>query len=73
MNDTDMRSVVWDTNLLPFCLGAVDWTVVMVSVCMKRRGKERTNGLRKPGKPKMTKKKNHFTGTDLLNTLMNFL
>jgi hypothetical protein len=38
-----MRSVLErDTNLLPFCLGAVGCAVVMVSVEAKRREKERT-------------------------------
>ena len=37
-----MRSVVWDTNLLPYCFGAVDCAVVMVSVEAKMRENEGT-------------------------------
>ena len=37
-----MRSVVWDTDLLPFRFGAVGCAVVMVSVEAKMRENERT-------------------------------
>jgi len=37
-----VRSVVWDTNLLPYCFGAVGCAVVMVPVEAKRRENERT-------------------------------
>jgi len=45
-----VRSVEWDTNLLPFCLGAVDCAVVMVSVEAKRKENERTNVIEKTSK-----------------------
>ena len=38
-----VRSAELDTNLLPFCLGAVGCAVVMVSVEAKRKENERTN------------------------------
>ena len=47
-----MRSVEWDTNLLPFCLGAVDCAVGMVSVEAKRKENERTNAIEKTSKAK---------------------
>ena len=34
-----VRSVEWDTNLLPFCLGAVDCAVVVVSVGSEKEGR----------------------------------
>ena len=46
-----VRSVAWDTNLLPHCFGAVDCAVVMVSVEAKMKGKERTQCLRRFSKP----------------------
>ena len=49
---------VWYGTLTSFPSVWGLWTVV--SVCVKSWGKERTNSLRKPGKPKMTKKKKLF-------------
>ena len=55
-----MRSVEWDTNPLPFCLGAVDCAVVMVSVEAKRKENERTNVIEKTSKAQDDLKKNSF-------------
>ena len=52
-----MRSVVWDTNLLPYCFGAVDCAVVMVPVEAKRRENERTTVIEKTSKARDELKK----------------
>ena len=52
-----MLSVVWDTNLLPFCFGTVDCAVAMVSTGVKRRENKLTTVIEKMSKAKDEKLK----------------
>jgi hypothetical protein len=64
-----VRGVEWDTNLLPFCLGAVGCAVVVVSVGSEKEEEERTNVIEKTSKAKDDLKKISFYWHGLLMSI----